>query len=866
MPANPVGTMYVELSLDATKYTAAQKAILTGAEKNTADINKVFKTVGTQSDEMYNAMRKNIENALNAIKKSHLSSSDEIRRAQESASAKIVQINEQQFGRQNSLIDSVKKNWLALSAGIVVAYAALSKIGELIAFGEAGAKVERTEQAFAAVTKSVGLMGDEVLAGLKKASKGMMDESDIMVKASRLIQMNIPVKTMNELMESLTKQAPIVGDTLPEAWDKLGEALSRGNLRGMKAYVGMVDMENEYRKYADAMGVAVSRLTDEAKQAVMAEVVNQKLKDQVKGLGEAFLTASERIAIAKASIKDAHEEMEKRAIPITVRLYEIWAGLVKLWATPMRMEIKEVYNMSGKVIQLKNAKDTIDEINDYEQKAITESEEKFREARVKKQSILNPLTADQLNSFKKMASESAIVYANDYQAYEKKEKDKIRLEYDAQMKIALGDKQAISDLGIWRANKEKEIEDKVWDMKSALMVKEAEARAAFMDKEEDEGLDVARGIEKTEMASVQNRIANFELERKGIQQTSDFEEEIRNDRRKSETDEWEYQKRIYEERLSFSQKIKQIENDSAVSRLTFIGKETEALDLQMRNRSLAASRQLQGVENNPYASEEDKLTARLNFLQQEYAIEEEYAQKKAELWWNNAQKYIGFAQQMSTMAIQYAFAEGAQKEAIGNRILATAIRFLAQGLQQYMFAKAKEHLINAMSAAGYITVRTTQAAAEMAIGGQMAAAWAAYFAAMSLNPIGGQAFIPAAVGMAAATGAFGVAMAGVSATGAASAATELGMAALWAAGGVAAGAIGEAAASGLEARGTTGQTTVGGGTGGGYELASTPAGPQYQTVRSPVINVYVYGNVVDHDKFTRELIPSITKALGDGAH
>ena len=94
----PVGMMYVELAMDATKYTKAQKDILAGAEKNSADINKVFKTVGTQSDAMYNAMRLNIQNALGAIKQSHLSSADEIRRAQESASAKITQINEQQFG------------------------------------------------------------------------------------------------------------------------------------------------------------------------------------------------------------------------------------------------------------------------------------------------------------------------------------------------------------------------------------------------------------------------------------------------------------------------------------------------------------------------------------------------------------------------------------------------------------------------------------------------------------------------------------------------------------------------------------------------------------------------------------------------
>jgi ElaB/YqjD/DUF883 family membrane-anchored ribosome-binding protein len=81
MAGNPVGTMFVELSLDATKYTAAQKDILKGAEQNSANINKVFATVGTKSDEMYNAMRKNIENANAAILRSTITSEDEKRRA-----------------------------------------------------------------------------------------------------------------------------------------------------------------------------------------------------------------------------------------------------------------------------------------------------------------------------------------------------------------------------------------------------------------------------------------------------------------------------------------------------------------------------------------------------------------------------------------------------------------------------------------------------------------------------------------------------------------------------------------------------------------------------------------------------------------
>ncbi len=53
------------------------------------------------------------------------------------------------------------------------------------------------------------------------------------------------------------------------------------------------------------------------------------------------------------------------------------------------------------------------------------------------------------------------------------------------------------------------------------------------------------------------------------------------------------------------------------------------------------------------------------------------------------------------------------------------------------------------------------------------------------------------------------------------------------------------------------------GTGGG-EARSAVSEPAEKASPSPTVNVHIYGNVVDHDKFARELVPAITKAIGDG--
>jgi len=57
-----------------------------------------------------------------------------------------------------------------------------------------------------------------------------------------------------------------------------------------------------------------------------------------------------------------------------------------------------------------------------------------------------------------------------------------------------------------------------------------------------------------------------------------------------------------------------------------------------------------------------------------------------------------------------------------------------------------------------------------------------------------------------------------------------------------------------------------GGTGGGTTTSPIITQPvsQEPIPTSREINIVIYGNVVDHDKFARELVPSITKAIGDG--
>jgi hypothetical protein len=315
----PVGLMYVELSLDATKYTAAQKAILAGAQKNSADINKVFKTVGTQSDEMYNAMRQNIQNSLNAITVSHLTSSNEIRRATEAASIKIQSINEQQFGKHISLIDKLKKNWMAASAAAVGALAAISKAMDYM---REGANALQVESAFEIMAEAAEVNSERMIENMKAATRETIDDSDLMQKAVKLMTLGYDPSQIERFSQVVITASQLAGTTAAEAYDQLGDAIAN---RMPKALVRMGAVTREQMKIVNE---AIEAGADSTALYELA-MANLELKQKkLQGTQDATTVAMQKF---DAEVKGFKENIGKGLIAILgtgYRAFQILAASV----------------------------------------------------------------------------------------------------------------------------------------------------------------------------------------------------------------------------------------------------------------------------------------------------------------------------------------------------------------------------------------------------------------------------------------------------------------------------------------------------------------------------------------------------------
>jgi len=320
MAGQPVGTMYVELSLDATKYTKAQKDILAGAEKNSADINKVFKTVGTQSDQMYDAMRKNIQNSLNAIKQSHLSSHDEIRRAQESAAAKIKDINEKQYGHQVGIIEKLKANWIAAAAAIGAAMVIASKAYSM---AKLGAELEETRGILNNMARQYKMTADDIVAAMARASKGLIANSDLMQVALGGLSKGLNPEQLLNLAKAADTLGDSIGVTATQALTDLTQALESGRVKGLKNFAGStIDLK-------DAFGDLASKMSAAEKTQAMYALIMIHTTELQKKQTEAVTDAADKFESMEAKYKNYSDTFSVVIMKMTVRLGDYLTAIGK---------------------------------------------------------------------------------------------------------------------------------------------------------------------------------------------------------------------------------------------------------------------------------------------------------------------------------------------------------------------------------------------------------------------------------------------------------------------------------------------------------------------------------------------------------
>jgi hypothetical protein len=217
MAGKPIGTIYAELDLDTTKYTKAQQQILKDASVVTLDIEKNYKNLGIKSGSYFDLFRAQAENSYQGILHSSKSTSNDIIRAEEAKQERLKQLDEQQYGRQTSFLNSLKENWLAVT-GVVIAGIAMIEGAYTSSRATASMlnDIERQSQL-------VGVSTDQ-WQKWSYAAKMSDSSADSLLQSLRLLSTNIvEAKKPGTEMEFIFRQLKITANDLQGVFYQLSD-------------------------------------------------------------------------------------------------------------------------------------------------------------------------------------------------------------------------------------------------------------------------------------------------------------------------------------------------------------------------------------------------------------------------------------------------------------------------------------------------------------------------------------------------------------------------------------------------------------------------------------------------------------------
>jgi len=237
------------------------------------------------------------------------------------------------IGRSKSgeaALSSIQKKLAKFGAALTATSA--SGLAAMFKLGEGGAAVEGIERKFARMTKAFGHNAGEMLSGWQEASRGVVDEAELMSKANALALAGInPMREMGWMLNSVATAAEATGKGFAELYEQLALGLARGSAARLDD-LGLIVSEAEAKeRYAKSIGVEVNQLSRDHEQLAILAATREAAAKQGEFFGEVTETNATKIARARASIRNLGNDIKKLFAPAAGKMADALSNLISLW-------------------------------------------------------------------------------------------------------------------------------------------------------------------------------------------------------------------------------------------------------------------------------------------------------------------------------------------------------------------------------------------------------------------------------------------------------------------------------------------------------------------------------------------------------
>ncbi|RJR40799.1 MAG: hypothetical protein C4576_19740 [Desulfobacteraceae bacterium] len=347
-----LGTVFVELDLQYDQFNKKLDRVKQDASVVTLETEKNFQNLGLKSAQHFEYLRAKAENAYQGILHSASSTATDIIRAEKAKNEQLERLNEQQFGKQTSLLTQLKSNWMGVTAVIAGAggaiYAIKSAGEEIINAGMAAQKMDLSLKAATGTTEAA-----------TAAQKYLASESErlgLLFEAQVGGYVKIAAASKNTTLEGqatrdIWRAIATAGAALQMSNEDVSGSLMAVSQMISKGKVSAEELRQQLGERlpgalhiaARAMGVSTEALDDMLKKGqVYAEDFLPKFARALEEqYGQAAIDASNSATAATNKYHNVLRELKvtlsEHVLPLYTKFLELSANAIKNVASPSAM-------------------------------------------------------------------------------------------------------------------------------------------------------------------------------------------------------------------------------------------------------------------------------------------------------------------------------------------------------------------------------------------------------------------------------------------------------------------------------------------------------------------------------------------------
>jgi len=186
------------------------------------------------------------------------------------------------------------------------------------AFVQTGIQIEAIRRGFQSMAQNFGQDSNKILAAMKKASRGMLSDFELMKQANNafLLQVAKTPEEFAQVTQAARRLGQAMGVDLKRAMDSLILGIGRQSIRWLDNIGLIVKAEDANEKYARSVGKAVSQLSQMERRKAFKAAVWEAMRKKMASLGKDVDLAANAWGELGANIENVYNLLADKLRPV----------------------------------------------------------------------------------------------------------------------------------------------------------------------------------------------------------------------------------------------------------------------------------------------------------------------------------------------------------------------------------------------------------------------------------------------------------------------------------------------------------------------------------------------------------------------